>query len=216
MVALLTYHKGERLSQKNVSLCKSITDLSSSLEFIYNLFKSHQGICIFLASLRLYGQSTPAETDTKSKQRQRQHYIFLIHYILYTSLHRCHRVQSGDIHPHPGPVEQNNHGQTEKRRCRQPKFPCVSCNRGVTSMSKAVSCDMCQIWTHIGCTCFITNSFYNKLVQDELNFNFTCNGCTNKDLPFLMKRISFLIQMIRRLQLQDYHHHRSRTLSMFF
>ena len=31
MVALLTYHEGERLSQKNVSLCKNITDLSSSL-----------------------------------------------------------------------------------------------------------------------------------------------------------------------------------------
>ena len=31
MVALSTYHKGERLLQKNVSLCKNITDFRSSL-----------------------------------------------------------------------------------------------------------------------------------------------------------------------------------------
>ena len=35
MVALLTYHKGERLLQKNVSLCKNITDLSSTLRRDY-------------------------------------------------------------------------------------------------------------------------------------------------------------------------------------
>ena len=92
-------------------------------------------------------------------------------------------MQSGDIHPHPGPDEQNQ-GPTQKKKCRQPKFPCVSCSRGVTARSKAVSCNLCQNWTHIRCTGFITDSRYDKLVQEELELDFICNGCTNKEFPF--------------------------------
>ena len=35
---------------------------------------------------------------------------------------------------------------------RKPKFPCTSCNKAVTSRSKAVSCDVCENWTHVQCT----------------------------------------------------------------
>ena len=92
-------------------------------------------------------------------------------------------MQSGDIHPHPG-LDVQNQGPTQKKKCTQPKFPCVSCSRGVTASCKAVSCNLCQNWTHIRCTGFITDARYDKLVQEELELDFICNGCTNKEFPF--------------------------------
>ena len=95
-------------------------------------------------------------------------------------------------------------GTYMKRQGRQPKFPCVSCNRGVTARSKAIGCDICQRWTHVDCTGFMTKSFYDKLVKEELEYNFTCNGCMNKDLPFLTIQISFPNLRNRHLQIQNY------------
>ena len=37
----------------------------------------------------------------------------------------------------------------------------------------------------IDCTGFMTKSFYDKLVKEELEYNFTCNGSINNDFSFL-------------------------------
>ena len=55
---------------------------------------------------------------------------------------------------------------------------------GTPEQLLAVGCNICQRWTHVDCTGFMTKSFYDKLVKEELEYNFTCNGCINKDLPF--------------------------------
>ena len=52
-------------------------------------------------------------------------------------------LRSGDVHPHPGPrnmnsdcsKEQNN--LTQIKKTRQPKFPCVTCNRLDSSVGRA-------------------------------------------------------------------------------
>ena len=54
---------------------------------------------------------------------------------------------SGDINPHPGPVNQRigspSVNDTVKKQ-RQPRFPCLSCGKGVIKVSKAVSCTLCD------------------------------------------------------------------------
>lgn len=91
-------------------------------------------------------------------------------------------MQSGDVHPHPGPEFCST--QNVNKRQRQPKCPCIICSRGVTFCSKAVSCDNCQRWTHIKCSGFITTQQYDNLVSRDSEFSFLCSGCTFLDLPF--------------------------------
>ena len=102
-------------------------------------------------------------------------------------------LRSGDVHPHPGPrtenldcsksLEQNNSAQTKK--FRRPKFPCVTCGKGVIGSSKAIDCDLCSRWTHIKCTGYITDSRYNDLCsQDSDTFSFICSECSINSLPF--------------------------------
>lgn len=81
-------------------------------------------------------------------------------------------LQCGDIHPQPGPAK------------RQPRDPCVVCGKGVISSSKAVDCDGCGKWTHVGCTGFISRQAYNKLVSEQLEFSFTCRKCDIEMLPY--------------------------------
>ena len=42
-------------------------------------------------------------------------------------------------------------GNTQNAK-RTPKYPCTACGKAVTSRSKAVSCDLCDNWTHTKCT----------------------------------------------------------------
>ena len=76
---------------------------------------------------------------------------------------------AGDISSNPGPV-------------RKVSDPCTVCKRGVIKSSKAVSCDECEMWTHIRRTNDITNEIYNELSKTP-NFSFLCNVCLNKVLP---------------------------------
>ena len=100
-------------------------------------------------------------------------------------------LRSGDIQSHPGPNDRNSRerprcGSTVKdtgRKTRQPKFPCVSCGKGVTAKSKAVSCDDCDKWTHSRCA-GIPDSVYQSLASNETNFNYKCDICCYASLPF--------------------------------
>ena len=60
-------------------------------------------------------------------------------------------MQAGDINLNPGLPT------TVKRT---PRYPCTVCDRGVRSNSKAVSCDNCELWTHINC-CHMDGYDYN-------------------------------------------------------
>ena len=78
----------------------------------------------------------------------------------------------GDVESDPGP-----------RSTYTPKHPCTSCSKGVTSRSKAISCDMCDNWTHVKCSDSITIAAYNNAVETDAVLNFTCNKCQLLQLP---------------------------------
>ena len=80
---------------------------------------------------------------------------------------------AGDINPNPGPPT------TVKRT---PKYPCTVCDRGDRSNSKAVSCDNCELWTHIKC-CHVDGCDYNALQNSITDFSFLCNNCLPDQLP---------------------------------
>jgi len=86
-------------------------------------------------------------------------------------------LRSGDVHPQPGPMH-------IKTKSRQPKYPCVVCERGLISTSKSVSCDDCQRWVHVKCTKTISVDQYDLWVQKNSELSYMCDNCTMKNLPF--------------------------------
>jgi hypothetical protein len=64
-------------------------------------------------------------------------------------------VLSGDIELNPGPVTN----------------PCSVCERSVASKHRAIQCDSCEKWCHIG-------TKYRDLISQE-NFDWICPVCTN-------------------------------------
>ena len=78
-------------------------------------------------------------------------------------------LSCGDVHPQPGPMQGK----------RTPSDPCVVCERGVIASSKAVSCDMCNKWTHIRCTSSVSKEQYDRLVNSQEHFSFVCVKCNS-------------------------------------
>ena len=67
---------------------------------------------------------------------------------------------------------------------RTPKYPCVTCTKAVTARCKAISCDLCEKWTHIRCSGYISNEKYNEIMENDTNFSFNCNTCVASMMPF--------------------------------
>ena len=82
-------------------------------------------------------------------------------------------LNCGDVNPHPGP-------SVNARRCR---FPCVTCGKGVTKASKAVSCDECDRWVHARCA-NVSPTTYQQLLNGEISLNHVCNICSFAHMPF--------------------------------
>ena len=107
---------------------------------------------------------------------------FLAHFQPRQRLHLCNDVQT-----QPGPsisnsVSSSNGDAKPRRRVRD---PCAVCGRGVTAASKAVSCDDCNVWTHLRCTGGqISSELYAHYVSSKTNFSFLCNSCSLSSLPF--------------------------------
>ena len=74
-------------------------------------------------------------------------------------------------------------GNTQKAKWT-PKYPCTACGKAVTLRSKAISCDLCDNWTHTKCTGSISNEKYDEMVKKILGFFFSCNSCISQSLPF--------------------------------
>ena len=72
-------------------------------------------------------------------------------------------------------------GQTSKRT---PKYPCTGREKAVTSRSRAISCDICDNWTHVKCTGNISNQKYDEIVKNDIAFSYMCNACITQSLPF--------------------------------
>ena len=63
-----------------------------------------------------------------------------------------------------------------------PKHPCLVCQKAVRTNSLAVSCDMCDRWSHIACGTGISRIDYVSLIADA-DFSWTCEPCRPVDLP---------------------------------
>ena len=62
--------------------------------------------------------------------------------------------------------------------------PCTSCEKGVTRASRAVTCDVCDKWTHIRCSGSISRAKYDSCVQNGGEIAFVCDTCCLQSLPF--------------------------------
>ena len=71
-------------------------------------------------------------------------------------------IASGDVHVHPGPV----------------RNPCSVCTKPVASIHRAVQCDSCQKWCHIGNKCGNVNAQeYQRMVNSTQDFQWECSPC---------------------------------------
>ena len=73
---------------------------------------------------------------------------------------------SGDIHLNPGPV----------------RYPCTVCYRPVKLNERALSCDVCQRWTH--CRCSGVSVVDYQRLQGLDQFTWMCPSCYANSLPF--------------------------------
>ena len=83
-------------------------------------------------------------------------------------------LQSGDVHPHPGPVPSK----------RNPRHPCSKCSKGVIKSSKFISCSMCDQKTHVKCINNISSTIKTEWYNHNENNSFVCDQCSIQTLPF--------------------------------
>ena len=82
-------------------------------------------------------------------------------------------LKSGDVSPNSGPAKQ----------------PCAVCNKLVASSNRAIQCDNCGKWCHIGPKCGkVKVKDYNSYIEQD-NLKWTCPNCrgemnqgNNKDM----------------------------------
>ena len=60
---------------------------------------------------------------------------------------------------------------------------CSKCSKNVRANSKAIQCDLCDLWFHASCE-WISKERYNKLSEPDNEEVFFCSNCLNHELPF--------------------------------
>ena len=70
---------------------------------------------------------------------------------------------SGDVHINPGPVQ----------------FPCGTCKRSVNRNHRAVMCDACDLWYHIGCVGISHCEYFRYLSLSDFNWICQCACSVN-------------------------------------
>ena len=61
------------------------------------------------------------------------------------------------------------------------KFPCVICQKAVVTKQKAICCDLCNKWIHIGCN-NINKTIYIQIQHSDKSW--FCMPCLKKEVPF--------------------------------
>ena len=85
-------------------------------------------------------------------------------------------LAGGDIESNPPPTVSDDKTLDPKPRKLTSKNPCISCEKGVTARSKAISCDCCERWTHRHCT-YMAKLEYEYYAESEIDFSYICNHC---------------------------------------
>lgn len=107
-----------------------------------------------------------------------------LNFSLVNKILRC-----GDVISQPGPsvtttTTTSGLNSVCQQKERKIANPCSACGRGVTRASRAISCDGCDVWTHIRCTPCVSVAQYNQCVASGGDIPFTCDGCCLAQLPF--------------------------------
>ena len=76
---------------------------------------------------------------------------------------------------HPGPVTN----------------PCIVCSKSVWANQQGVSCDSCEMWTHVNC-CGIDKEDYQRLQSME-KFSWKCPSCLFAELPYADHELSMVL-----------------------
>ena len=77
-------------------------------------------------------------------------------------------ILSNDLFPNPGPVQ----------------CPCSVCARAVATSHRAIQCDVCKKWCHIGPKCGnVPPRIYHELINKEY-FNWNCPVCKDYHLRY--------------------------------
>ena len=121
----------------------------------------------------LYSSSSHLVNPTQQQSHQQQHQ--------QQQRRQQQLLLCGDIQSHPGPTPSSDSG----KKTRRVSYPCTVCEKGVTRASKAVSCDVCNQWTHVKCSSSVTLTKYESCVRSGGEIAFICDGCAFSSLPFI-------------------------------
>ena len=88
-----------------------------------------------------------------------------------------------------------------------PRYPCGTCGRNVSTRMKAIKCDSCNYWNHIRCD-EITPYDYEKMLKlpqvvQEKHIHF-CKICKEECFPFQkLSDEEFLISVIKNIEYNE-------------
>ncbi|CAC5397465.1 unnamed protein product [Mytilus coruscus] len=128
----------------------------------------------FHEALKVIRRSRKVREITKFTLSENKHpFIFRPSYKTLTLLFL---LRSDNIHNNPGPPKKNSK--------KKPKYPCTNCKKGVIATSKAISCDLCEQWSHVRCTKTISIKQYEEYFKNNTDFSYICDNCSLQHLPF--------------------------------
>ena len=64
---------------------------------------------------------------------------------------------------------------TQAKKAKPPKHPCIGCKKAVTRDHKSVQCQTCELWVHAECQS-ISDEMFNLLVNSE-SYGGLCWNC---------------------------------------
>lgn len=132
--------------------CRENHGLLFAPKFDYKLFPASSNVITTYSSKSF--QAT-AYTNHGQHRNTRSCRLSLLYYLSMLLI-----MQSGDLHPNPGPYK--------------PKYPCNICYKAAKWGQRATCCDKCDQWYHVSCMSMSTHSY--ELLQNS-NVSWICNGC---------------------------------------
>ena len=77
-------------------------------------------------------------------------------------------------------MENAESNRLNERRRGNGKDDCIECKQKVTEKHRAIECDMCSKWQHIGCKEIMKEEDYDKMVEESRESEWKCNKCVKK------------------------------------
>ena len=163
--AKLHFMKQHQCDRCAKAVYKSIFGEEEGLETFSGLFHLYS---LLSPTMTLHNRNVRRSKSVSRRPSSSKHHLKNMLYFLLLML-----LLSGDVQPNPGPATRGG---------RTPKYPCTVCGRGVRSNSKAISCDVCEGWTHINC-CDVSLVVYNDSVKHGTPLSHICDTCLIGELP---------------------------------